>query len=218
MILGGSLLALAVLAASWRHPSFAAWSDAERVTDWAERLGRMPWTPLAVLAAYTPAALTLFPRPLITLFAVAAFGPWVGFACACAGIVLAALATYAIGARFDDSTVRRLAGERFVRLGQIMRRGGVLAVTGVRLVPVAPFVIVNIVAGALRIRLAHFAAGSALGILPGTAAATVLGAELVTAVRAPHTGHLLAAAAVLLAIMLGTFAMRRWLWSRWTQR
>ena len=34
--------------------------------------------------------LTLFPRALITLFGVIAFGPWLGFAYAMSGILLAA--------------------------------------------------------------------------------------------------------------------------------
>ena len=59
-----------------------------------------------------------------------------------------------------------------------MRRRGVLAMTAVRLVPLAPFAVVNVVAGAIRMRLRHFMLGSALGILPGTLVATVFGDQL----------------------------------------
>jgi phospholipase D1/2 len=217
MVLGGSLLVLIALALAWRYTPLVAWTDAVRIADWAQRAGARPWTPVAVLLAYTPAAVTLFPRPLITMFAVAAFGAWLGFACALAGILLAALVTYACGARMDRATVRQLAGERVERAGEVIRRRGVLAMTAVRLVPIAPFVVVNIAAGAMRIRLAHFAAGSALGILPGTATATVLGDQLVTLLRAPRALNLPLLVVALLAFGVAMLGMRH-LWVRWTAR
>src|SRR6185503_5801571 len=55
------------------------------------------YTPLAVVLSYTPATLLMFPRWLITLAAVAIFGPWAAFAYAELGIVLAALCGYVLG-------------------------------------------------------------------------------------------------------------------------
>lgn len=87
-----------------------------RVTHWAREFAGIVWAPLIVLAAYTPAAVVMFPRPLITLFAVVAFGPWLGFGYAMSGILIAALVTYVIGMRMDRSTVRRLAGPKLNRI------------------------------------------------------------------------------------------------------
>ena len=47
----------------------------------------------------------------------------------------------------------------------------------VRLVPAAPFTLVNLVAGAMRIRFLHYLAGTALGLLPGLAVMAALGAR-----------------------------------------
>ena len=58
-----------------------------------------------------------------------------------------------------------------------MKRG-VIAVTLVRLVPIAPFAVVNLVMGAMRIRPHHFVIGSILGFLPGMLAATVLSDQI----------------------------------------
>ena len=80
--------------------------------------------PLAVMAAYTPACVSMFPRPLITLFAVLAFGPWLGFAYGITGILLAAAATYAVGARMPETTVKRLAGEKLNGVTDVLRRRG----------------------------------------------------------------------------------------------
>ena len=78
---------IAALAATWHFTSVADYLTAERVMGWAHDFAEHPWSPLVVLAAYTPACLVMFPRPLITLFAVVAFGPWLGFAYAMSGIL-----------------------------------------------------------------------------------------------------------------------------------
>ena len=72
-------LVIAALSAIWRYTPLREFLTPERVFDWAQTFGRQWWAPLAVMAAYTPACFTMFPRPLITLFAVVAFGPWLGF-------------------------------------------------------------------------------------------------------------------------------------------
>ena len=206
--------ALAILTALWHITPLSGWADAARVLTWAESFARVPGAPVVILLAYTPAAIVLFPRPLITLLAVAAFGPWHGFVYAFLGILIAAMGTYALGLRLDRQAVRRIARGRLNRLSQVMRRRGVLAMTALRLVPVAPFAVVNIVAGAIRIQPMHFLVGSALGILPGTLVATVFGDQLVTGLRNPASiDPWVVAAVIVLGALLGiaTWSMRRWL-------
>src|SRR5688500_6892124 len=72
-------IAIACLAAAWRYTPLSEYVTAERIMGWAESVGSVAWAPLVVMAAYTPACLVMFPRPLITLFAVIAFGPVLGF-------------------------------------------------------------------------------------------------------------------------------------------
>jgi phospholipase D1/2 len=204
-------LGLLALAGLWRYTPLAQWADVHTVTNWANEFARRSWAPFVVLLAYTPASIVLFPRPLITLFAVIAFGAVFGFAFAFSGILLAALVTYAIGRRLDRFWVRRIAGRRINRLTELMRKRGLLAVTAVRFVPIAPFAVVNVVAGAFRIRLRDFMGGSAIGILPGTLVATVFGDQLVTELRAPGSGNLVLIAVVLLFGALATWALRRWI-------
>lgn len=202
---------MALLAAMWKFTPLAAWTDAQRAIDWARSFSFAPWAPIVVLLLYTPASIVLFPRPVITVFAVAAFGPWHGFAYAFLGILAAAVATYVIGLRLDRKAIRRIARGRLNRLTQIMRRRGVLAMTAVRFLPLAPFAVVNVVAGAMRIRPAHFIAGSALGILPGTLVTTVFGDQLIDALRDPRSIDFWPLAALALAMVASTWLVQRWL-------
>src|SRR5205814_7846149 len=115
--------------------------NAETVLDWAHGFGSRWWAPLVLMVSYTPACLVMFPRPLITLAAVIAFGPWLGFGYSLLGIVASSVVTYYIGRRMRRDTVRRLAGAKLDRMADVLKKQGLLAMTLLRLVPLAPFAI-----------------------------------------------------------------------------
>jgi phosphatidylserine/phosphatidylglycerophosphate/cardiolipin synthase-like enzyme/uncharacterized membrane protein YdjX (TVP38/TMEM64 family) len=211
----GKLLLLALviagLSAIWRFTPLAEFLTGERIMGWAEEFASKPWAPFAVLLAYTPACVVMFPRPLITLFAVVAFGPWLGFTYALSGILLAAVATYFAGYLLDRSTIRRLAGDKLNRLMDVMRERGLISVIALRLVPLAPFAVEGIVAGSIRIKLWQFTLGTAIGMLPGLLAATVFGDQLEAALRDPSQVNYWVVAGVAIVFVVGTLAVRHWL-------
>jgi phosphatidylserine/phosphatidylglycerophosphate/cardiolipin synthase-like enzyme/uncharacterized membrane protein YdjX (TVP38/TMEM64 family) len=178
IVAGGSLAVLLSFTLVWRYTPLAAWITVENITAWVDRFAENWWAPVLIVLAYTPASIVMFPRPLITLAAALAFGAALGFAYALLGILLAASLEFAVGQRLDRTTVRRIVGERLNRIADAVRRGGLPAMTAIRLVPVAPFIVVNIAAGAIRIRYWHFAAATALGMVPGALVATLLGDQL----------------------------------------
>jgi phosphatidylserine/phosphatidylglycerophosphate/cardiolipin synthase-like enzyme/membrane protein DedA with SNARE-associated domain len=212
--LAGWLLALLVLAglfAAWRWTPLSEYMTPEAVNTWATLLVNEPAGPFFVIAAYTLATLTMFPRPLITLAAVLAYGPLLGFAYAMTGMLAAALLTYSAGRWLSRDLIRRVAGRRLNRLSRELRRRGLLSVIAVRLVPVAPFIVVNMVAGAAHIRVSHYVLGTAIGILPGTLVATVFGGQLHSALRDPGDINYGLIAISVGAVVLAFFALRRWL-------
>jgi uncharacterized membrane protein YdjX (TVP38/TMEM64 family) len=198
----------------WRYTPLAAWTDADRAIAWATSFSNFWWAPLLLNLAYTPACVVLFPRAVITLLAVAAFGPWHGFAYAMCGILLACALTYYVGMKMNRETVRRLARGKLTRMSQIMRHRGILAMTAVRLVPLAPFAVVNVVAGAIHLRFRDFMIGSALGVLPGTLVATVFGDQLVSGLKDPGSINLWLVGALVIALIAGTRIVRRWLFGQ----
>src|SRR5690606_6349469 len=114
-----------------------------------------------------------FPRPALTLIAVIAFGPWLGFVYSMAGILISALVMYYLGSFMPHERVRRLAGDKLEVVIRLFERRGVLAVTAVRLVPVAPFGVESIAAGAIRLNVWTFSVGTMLGMMPGVLTETV---------------------------------------------
>ena len=209
--LAALVAAAIVLALAYEHTPLAGIVNAENTIAWVERIDGQWWAPMLVILSYSLAQVVMFPRPLITLAAVVAFGPYKGFAIAMTGILLASAVGYWVGRVVDEQRIRRMAGPRLKRLQQMLQRKGWMAVTAVRLLPVAPFFVEGVVAGALRIGLHHLLIGTFLGMLPGTLTTTILGDEVAAALTgARDVNWALVAGAVAVLVALGVFTHRWW--------
>jgi uncharacterized membrane protein YdjX (TVP38/TMEM64 family) len=202
--------AIAALFALWHFTPVADSVNGEAAMRWAKDVGAQWWVPLVLLLAYTPACFVMFPRPLITLAAVIALGPWKGCVLALTGITLAAVLTYVVGMRMRRDTVRRLAGPRLDRMIDVLKKHGLLALTLLRLVPLAPFAVEGIVAGAVRMKLWHLALGTLIGMLPGTLTATVFGNQIEAALSGTGPVNWWLVAGMLALLGGASWAVKRW--------
>jgi phospholipase D1/2 len=102
-----------------------------------------------------------------------------------------------MGRQVNRNRVRRIAGPKLNRISMLLQHRGIVAVALVRFVPIAPYQVVNVVMGAMRVKLRDFVIGTFLGMLPGALAATVLSDQVAVALRDPaHINGWLIAAAV----------------------
>ena len=205
--LAGTVAAVAVLAAlamAWRFTPLHQWLALDRLVAVGESFRNEAWAPFAVLGAYLGAGLLVF--PLVVLVAVTAlvFGPWLGPLYTIVGATLSAALTFAIGRRLGRETVRRLAGRRVNDLSRRLARRGLLAIVFVRMLPIAPFSIVNVVAGASHIRWFDFLLGTVVGLLPGIVSMTFFVDRAIAALRhpGPKTFALLGAALALVVALV----------------
>jgi phospholipase D1/2 len=210
--IGLAVAALVVIALTllWHLSPAATLTDPAVMRETLREIVGSPWAPLAVLALFLAAGLVAFPVVIMIAATAAAFGPWLGFTYALAGVLASALLTYAIGARFGQAALFRLIGPRLERIRQRILQRGVFAVAAIRLVPIAPFTIVNLVAGASAIRLADFMLGTLLGMLPGLVALSALGYQIVRIITHPtatEAALLALAVAGWIAVTLGVQAL-----------
>jgi uncharacterized membrane protein YdjX (TVP38/TMEM64 family) len=96
---------------------------------------------------------------------------------------------------------------------QVLRRRGLIAMTAIRLVPLAPFAVEGVIAGAIRIKRWHFLLGTALGMLPGTLTAVIFGNELETLLKDPSKAKWGWLALAVSVLFLLAFLVRRWLFT-----
>jgi phosphatidylserine/phosphatidylglycerophosphate/cardiolipin synthase-like enzyme/uncharacterized membrane protein YdjX (TVP38/TMEM64 family) len=205
--LAAAVLALAALALAWRLTPLREVVHLDALVAYGEALQAQPLAPLAVVGAYVVGGLAMVPLTLLIAVTAVVFGPLLGLCYAFAGTLASAACGCAIGRVLGRETVRRLAGQRVNALSQQLGRRGLVAMLLVRLVPVAPFTIVNIVAGATHIRWRDYLVGTFLGVTPGIVIASLFVDRAIAAARDPGAGTF----ALLAAVAASAVAIVAWL-------
>ena len=149
-------------------------TDLEAVRGWAAGIG--PGGALLFVLGYAALTLTPVPKNLLTIAAGLVWGFWLALALVYVGALVGAAASFVIGRALGREAVERLTGARVARLDDALARRGFLSVLGARLVPIIPFTLINYGAGLTAVRRRDYALGTAIGIVPGSAAYVALGA------------------------------------------
>lgn len=209
LVLAILILSLAGLAFAWRWTSISSWINIQRLVGELRQLGGS-FGPLSALACVSIASIVAIPLAVIIIASAIAFGPWLGLAYALCGASGGAAISYGIGNYLGHEALCRLAGKRVNRLSVQLAKRGILSVILLRMVPIAPFAIVNMIAGTTHIRLRDFLAGTFVGMLPGGLAMTVFADQIVIALVDPswESWGILALTSAL--IVVGVLGFRRW--------
>ncbi len=120
-----------------------------------------------VIATVLVASVVAVPLGVIIVVTALLFGTWLGMLYTLVGAMLGGIVSYAVGNALGHDGLKRFAGERINQVSQRLAKRGVLSVVIIRLLPLAPFAIVNMIAGASHLRLRDFIIGTAIGMLPG---------------------------------------------------
>lgn len=199
----GLVAALAGLALAWQYTPLRNFADIGYVSSVISKPAQSWLAPLFAVAAFVIGGLLVFPVVILIAATAAALGPWVGFLSAGAGVLLSALTLFGVGRFLGHKRLQRLLGPRAARVQSRVIGKGVVAVAMIRMVPIAPFTIVNLVAGASKLGLRDFMLGTALGMVPGIAVMAALGAQIADLARnASWSNALLLGLAILAWIAL----------------
>lgn len=113
------------------------------------------------------------------------FGAWLGTTLSVFGATLGAIAVF-LAARAGLAGLLARAGPRIKRLEAGFHRDALSYLLVVRLIPIFPFWLINIAAGATAMRLSVFGIGTLLGIIPVTFVYASLGSGLGDAMQGGH--------------------------------
>jgi phosphatidylserine/phosphatidylglycerophosphate/cardiolipin synthase-like enzyme/uncharacterized membrane protein YdjX (TVP38/TMEM64 family) len=209
-LFGVILVGFIALALAWRFTSLSEYANPDSLLHWAEHVRRMPLAPLAAVLCFVLGGFVLFPVTLLIVLTASIFDPLWALCISLAGCVLSALSVYGLGRLLGHQAIQRLAGSRVHTISRALGKHGLGSIVVVRIVPVAPYSIVNLMAGASHIRPVTFLLGTVLGMAPGIVAMTLFGSQLMNALRNPGMGTILILAAIVLAIVgLGALLRRR---------
>ncbi|NNJ96735.1 MAG: TVP38/TMEM64 family protein [Gammaproteobacteria bacterium] len=187
------------------------WLDIDRAEAAANWIQDSRFTPVLMLVGYVIGGLVAVPVTLMIVATVAVFGPWTGAVYALVGAEMAALAAFGVGHAIGRDIVSRIAGSRVNRLSRKLSERGVLTITTLRVVPVAPFTVINIIAGISDIRLRDFAIGSFIGMLPGVMAISLLADRIIASLKNPSTTSIIVLVAVIALVVVSLAGLRYWI-------
>lgn len=189
-------LGAVVVAALWRFTPLRQLLHVEHLAALGKRLRAAPLTPLWVFGGYLVGGLVFFPITVLLGATALVFTvlPAIGYCVG--GTLLSAAVTYWLGRLLGRFRARWLSGPRLSRFQRQLRERGMLAVVAARLLPVGNFSLINMAAGAFRVRFGDYMLGNAIGVLPGTLALTLFADRLTSTLRHPRGANIAIFAAV----------------------
>jgi len=209
------LLPLALLVAAWiafmlaggyRYLTFSALA---RNRDWLCGLVQQ-WGILAAfvyVAVYaTLVALSVPGAAILTISGGFLFGTWVGGLCAVIGATLGATAIF-LAARAGLGGLAQRAGRFVGKLEAGFRADAFNYLLVLRLVPIFPFWLVNLVPALVGVRLPTYMLATFLGIIPGTFVYASLGNGLGSLVEEPDLAIIFKPSVLLPIVGLGLLAL-----------
>ncbi|MBS0002933.1 MAG: VTT domain-containing protein, partial [Thioalkalivibrio sp.] len=180
LTMAGLAVLLLILIAVWRFTPVGDWLEPAVLAEGVRGLNSTPWgIPLGIVG-FVAASLAAVPVTLLILTSSLVFGTLTGASVALIGSVLSALIGYGIGRFTGRGLVEHLANGRMQQVSQRLGRRGILTIITVRIVPVAPFVVLNLLAGTMHISVRDFLIGTAVGMLPGIIALAVFAEGLLS--------------------------------------
>jgi uncharacterized membrane protein YdjX (TVP38/TMEM64 family) len=200
-----------VVVIAWQINNLGAYTELDQLLRLGERLRAQPWAVPAIVLLYVAAGVAFVPLTVLVVATILIYGPWGGFGLATAGTVATAVFSYVLGHLLGAEPMRRLGGRTLQRLNAQAGRHGTMIVTALRVLPVAHFHAVSLVAGASSIRFGAYLNGTLIGTVPGIAAIAAVGNQAKRLLIDPDLTGLIVLVA-LGGLTLVMFALiRRWM-------
>jgi phospholipase D1/2 len=205
------LLAVIAMTALWKWTPLNELLTPENMKQWISALNDNPFTPVIIITVFAIAGLIAIPLTLLVVTVAISFGAWPGSIYALAGSLLSATFAYILGHWLGRTSVSEMAGSKLNRLSKRLANHGVMAIITVRIIPVAPFTLINLVAGASHIKFRDFILGTLIGMLPGILAITVFANSLLRVVQQPEPIEIAVFVVVVFFIGALLYGVKKWL-------
>jgi uncharacterized membrane protein YdjX (TVP38/TMEM64 family) len=210
------LLAVAVCAAiaaavlAWKFTPLADLARPEALVRKIEAVSEHRWAPLIFLGAYLLGGFVAFPVTVLGGAVAIIFPPLKAVSISFTGIILSASLHHWIGSHFlRDRDSPRLGGIR-KRLDEVLTDQSIVTIAALRMVPIAPFVLVNVVAGCMGVRLRDFLLGTALGLAPSITIICLFGRQVRQFWKDPSVTGVLLILAVAVAWLGLAIGLQKW--------
>lgn len=206
-----TVLILMALMGLWRFTPLRTYLEVESLIAATESLSKSQLSWLYVLLGYLVGGSLCFPVTVMIVATSVLFSPLPAICLSLGGSIASAVLTFALGHWLGRDTIRTFARGRLNmnRISRKIARKGLIAVGALRLVPIAPFTLINLVAGASHIRFRDYLLGTLCGMLPGIVGLTLLTDRMKAVLIEPGFWNGFLLVLVILAVGLGGYCLKR---------
>jgi uncharacterized membrane protein YdjX (TVP38/TMEM64 family) len=200
---------LVIMTLVWRYSPMADMVTQDAISNFADDIQNLPLSGIMIIGFVGVASLLALPLTLLIVACSAAFGPWWGGFYALMGALAGALAGFGLGQSLGKTSIEKMTGSAISRLSKRMAKKGVLSVVTFRIIPVAPFTVINLIAGASHIRFRDFLIGTIIGLIPGVISLSIFADSLIKTIKNPTPEQVAISIAVIVGVILLTVGLKR---------
>ncbi len=204
--IGLGALVIVAMTALWRLTPLGEWTSPEKLNEQVSSMLAWPWAPLSLAAIYLLGNALMFPNIALNLAVIVALGSVWGVMAAMAGTLLAGIAAFLIGQKYGQGLVKRLDVNAMNRPLKMVRESGLPGMILLRMLPIAPYPIVNLAVGAGGISTGTFVIGTFVGVLPSLVAMGVIGFQLRQVWESPDPASI-----SILVLVVAAYVVLGWL-------
>lgn len=214
IMIGLGVLVLAILGGLMYWASQAIpWLNADSINAFLEESRGTYFALPTVLLVYVVGGILFFPVTVLSIAVAAVFGPIWGPIYGILGALLSSATMFGVGKLLGNAGLKKIGGPKVEALDQKLKSSGIVGVAAIRMLPIAPFSLVNLVAGISSIGIFQFLVGTFLGMFPPMIAKGLVGDSITQIFRNPsvETISYLAGGIVLWGLMIwGSQKFARW--------
>ncbi|MBD3586285.1 phospholipase [Salinimonas sp. HHU 13199] len=214
IMIGLGILVIAVLGGLMYWASQAIpWLNADSINAFLEESRGTYFALPTVLLVYLVGGILFFPVTVLSIAVAAVFGPIWGPIYGILGALLSSGVMFGVGKLLGNAGLKKIGGPKVDAVDQKLKSSGVVGVAAIRMLPIAPFSLVNLVAGISSIGLFQFLMGTFLGMFPPMIAKGLVGDSITQIFRnpSPETISYLAGGIILWGLMIwGSQKFARW--------
>ena len=202
-------LVVVALVIAWRLGYFGL-AQREELLAFVQQSRHNPWAGPLYVAAFAAIATLGLPITVLSIVGGALFGTMRGLALAWAGAMIGTVTAYFLARSIGQGSVRRFLGRHHL-LDRLNKRSDFWALLRLRVLPVAPFAVLDYVAGLVGVSLRVLLLATAIGALPTLVVYSYAGSELLTGLEQSGESRLRAfwiAGAVTLLMIGGSLVPR----------
>ena len=184
----------------WRVTPLDGLIETEKILSSGRLFKSSIWDCLAVIVVYTIGGLISFPIVVLIPATATVFGITGGFTYSLIALLVNAIVLYFMGYKLNDRSFEIFEKERIIRISQKLSKHSFTTIVVLRLLPAAPYTLVNLLAGAFKIPFVKYALGTIIGIAPSVLIMTLIGGQFKKILTNPVSQNILIAL-VLSAVM-----------------